>query len=158
MVRGKRTLASATLNSHHRRGWIMSKDKSHKKDKSKKHDLFSLMLEQSEVFREMVAHFQNAWAPEKFLTKGVEALGAGSDFETVIAKKPKRAAKSAKKSVAKVAPASKKAAPIAKKPAVAASKSDLKKTSGAKSPKPVVTKKSVAKTAPRPAKKNSPKK
>ena len=138
----------------------MSKDKSHKKDKSKKHDLFSLMLEQSEVFREMVAHFQNAWAPKKFLNKLDEAIHAGPVSETVIAKKPKRAAKSAKKPVAKVAPTSKKAtvAPVAKKPAVAASKSNAKKTSGAKSAKPVVTKKSVAKTAPHPAKKNSPKK
>jgi hypothetical protein len=138
----------------------MGKDKSHKKDKSKKHDLFSLMLEQSEVFREMVAHFQNAWAPEKFLNKGVEALGAGPAFETVTAKKPKKAAKSAKKPVAKVAPASKKAtaAPMAKKPAAAASKNDVKKTSGAKGARPVATKKSVAKTARRPAKKISPKK
>ncbi len=75
----------------------MSKDKSHKKDKSKKHDLFSLMLEQSEVFREMVAHFQNAWAPKKFLNKLDEAINVGPVSETVIAKKPKRAAKSAKK-------------------------------------------------------------
>jgi hypothetical protein len=141
-------------------GRIMSKDKSHKKDKSKKLDLFSLMLEQSEVFREMVAHFQNAWAPEKFLKQGVEAIGAGPVFETVIAKKPKRAAKSAKKPVAKVAPTSNKAtvAPSAKKPAVATRKSNVKKTSGAKSAKPVVTKKSAAKTARHPAKKNSPKK
>lgn len=136
----------------------MSKDKSHKKDKSKKHDLFSLMLEQSEVFREMVAHFQNAWAPKKFLNKLDEAINAGPVSEAVIAKKPKRAAKPAKKPVAKVAPTSKKTAPAAKKPAVAASKSNVRKTSGAKSAKPVVTKKGVAKTAPRPAKKNSPKK
>jgi hypothetical protein len=151
MVRSKEPLTSATLNSHHCRGWIMSKDKSHKKDKSKKHDLFSLMLEQSEVFREMVAHFQNAWAPKKFLNKLDEAINAGPVSETVIAKKPKKAAKSAKKPVAKVSPAS-------KKPAVATRKSNVKKTSDTKSAKPVVTKKSSAKTARRPAKKNPSKK
>lgn len=136
----------------------MSKDKSHKKDKSKKHDLFSLMLEQSEVFREMVAHFQRAWAPEKFLNTLDEAINASPVAETVIAKKPKKAAKSAKKPVAKAAPTSKKApaAPAAKKPAVATAKSAVKKASGAKSARPVATKKSVAKTARRPAKKNSP--
>lgn len=133
------------------RGKIMSKGKLHKKDKLKKHDLFSLMLEQSEVFREMVAHFQNAWAPKKFLNKLDEAIHAGPVSETTVAKKPKRAAKSAKKPVAKVAPA-------AKKPAVATGKSSVKKTSGAKSAKPVVAKKSAARTARRPAKKNSAKK
>jgi hypothetical protein len=134
----------------------MSKDKSHKKDKSKKHDLFSLMLEQSEVFREMVAHFQRAWAPEKFLNTLDEAIGVGPVAGAAIAKKPKKAAKAAKKPVAKVAQASKKSAvaPAAKKPAVAAAKSDVEKTSGAKSAKPVATKKSVAKTARRAAKKN----
>ncbi|MFC5582627.1 hypothetical protein [Rhodanobacter terrae] len=134
----------------------MSKDKSHKKDKSKKHDLFSLMLEQSEVFREMVAHFQRAWAPEKFLNTLGEAINAGPVAGVVTAKKPKKAAKAATKPVANAAPASKKAAvaPVANKPAVAAGKSAVKKAPGAKNAKPAATKKSVAKTAPRAAKKN----
>jgi hypothetical protein len=40
----------------------MSKDKSAKKDKLRKYDLFSMMMEQSAVFREMVARFQGAFA------------------------------------------------------------------------------------------------
>ncbi len=136
----------------------MSKDKSHKKDKSKKHDLFSLMLEQSEVFRDMVAHFQSAWAPKMFVHMSGEAANTAPASETVVAKKPTRAARSAKKPVTKkVAPVSKKAvaAPATKKPAIATKKS-AKKASGAKSPAPVVTKKSAVKTARRPAKKGSP--
>lgn len=138
----------------------MSKDKSHKKDKSKKHDLFSLMLEQSDVFREMVAHFQNAWAPKKLLNKLEEVIHARPLSEAVIAKKPKRAVKSAKKPVAKVALTSKKATatPAAKRPAIATRKSNVKKAPSAKGARPVVAKKSTAKKVRRPAKKNSPRK
>ncbi|OOG53593.1 hypothetical protein B0E48_14975 [Rhodanobacter sp. C03] len=140
----------------------MSKDKSHKKDKSKKHDLFSLMLEQSEVFRNMVTHFQSAWTPKMFSNKHDENTHTAPVAEKVIAKKPPRAAKSAKKPVAKVVPAAKKvkpvAASIAKKPAAAARKNSAKKTPAAKSVKPAVTKKIAVKTARRPAKKSSPKK
>lgn len=138
----------------------MSKDKSHKKDKSKKHDLFSLMLEQSEVFRDMVAHFQSTWAPKMFVHMSGEAANTAPASETVVAKKPTRAAKSAKKPAAKkVAPVSKKAvaAPATKKPVVATRKS-ARKASGAKSPAPAVTKKSAVKAARRPAKKGSPRK
>jgi Uncharacterized C-terminal domain of topoisomerase IA len=133
----------------------MSKDKSHKKDKSKKHDLFSLMLEQSEVFRDMVAHFQSAWAPKMFVHMSGEAANTAPASETVIAKKATRAAKSAKKpATKKVAPVSKKAvaAPATKKPAIATKKS-AKKAAGAKSSMPVGTKKSTVKTARHPAKK-----
>ena len=38
----------------------MSKDKPIKKDKLRKYDLFSIMLEQSSVFRDMVDRFQGA--------------------------------------------------------------------------------------------------
>ena len=136
----------------------MSKDKSHKKDKSKKHDLFSLMLEQSEVFRDMVAHFQSAWAPKMFVHVRGEAANAAPASETVVAKKKTRAAKSAKKPVTKkVAPVSKKAAaaPATKKPVIATKKS-ARKASGAKSSTPVVAKKSAVKTARHAAKKGSP--
>lgn len=139
----------------------MSKDKSHKKDKSKKHDLFSLMLEQSEVFRDMVAHFQSAWAPKMFVHMSGEAANTAPASETVVAKKPTRAAKSAKKPVAKkVAPVSKKAAaaPATKKLVIATRKKSAKKASGAKSSPSVVTKKSAVKPARRPAKKGSPRK
>jgi len=139
----------------------MSKDKSHKKDKSKKHDLFSLMLEQSEVFRDMVAHFQSAWAPKMFVHMRGEAANTAPASETMVAKKPTRAAKSAKKpSTKKVAPVSKKAvaAPATKKSAIATKKKSVKRASGAKSPTPAVTKKSAVKTARRPAKKGSPRK
>jgi len=136
----------------------MSKDKSHKKDKSKKHDLFSLMQEQSEVFRDMVAHFQNAWTPKLFAHKGDEVIHTDAAAKTVIAKKATRSAKSAKKPVAKAAPASKKpkAAATAKKPA--AKKSSVKKTPAAKSTKPIAAKKSAAKAARHPAKKSSSRK
>jgi hypothetical protein len=136
----------------------MSKDKSHKKDKLKKHDLFSLMLEQSEVFRDMVAHFQNAWTPKLFAHKGDEAIHTDVAAKTVIAKKATRSGKSAKKPVAKAAPASKKpkAAAAGKKPAT--KKSSVKKTPASKSAKPVAEKKSTEKTARHPAKKTPAKK
>ena len=138
----------------------MSKDKSHKKDKSKKHDLFSLMVEQSEVFREMVAHFQAAWVPKKFSNKSDDAVSAGPAAETVLAKRPTRAAASVKKPVAKAPAKSKKAsaASTAKKPATATRKSSVKQTPSAKSSKPVVTKTRAVKAARHPAKKASPKK
>jgi hypothetical protein len=128
----------------------MSKDKSHKKDKSKKHDLFSLMLEQSEVFRDMVAHFQRAWAPKMFSNKHDEVADTASTSEKVISKKPARVAKPVKKPAAKVAP-------TAKKPATSAKKKVVKKAPGAKSSKPVATKKSAVKAVQHPAKKSSPK-
>ncbi|WP_254058457.1 hypothetical protein [Dyella sp. S184] len=136
----------------------MSKDKSHKKDKSKKHDLFSLMQEQSEVFRDMVAHFQNAWTPKLFAHKGNEAAHTDAAAKTVIAKKATRSAKSAKKPVAKAAPVSKKpkAATAAKKPAT--KKSSVKKAPASKNAKPIAAKKSTAKTARHPAKKSPAKK
>ena len=136
----------------------MSKDKSHKKDKSKKHDLFSLMQEQSEVFRDMVAHFQNAWTPKLFAHKGNEAAHTDAAAKTVIAKKPTRLVKSAKKPAAKAVPASKKpkAAATAKKPA--AKKSSVKKAPAAKSAKLAVAKKRTAKKAQHPAKKSSTRK
>lgn len=42
----------------------MSKDKGGKKDKLKHLDLFDMMLQQSQVFRDMVEHFQSAWVPQ----------------------------------------------------------------------------------------------
>jgi hypothetical protein len=41
----------------------VSKDKAGKKDKLKHLDLFEMMLNQSQVFRNMVEHFQSAWTP-----------------------------------------------------------------------------------------------
>jgi len=138
----------------------MSKDKSHKKDKSKKHDLFSLMLEQSEVFRDMVAHFQSAWAPKVFVHSRVVAADTAPASEAAAAKKPTRAAKSAKKPAVKKVAAVKKvvAAPAAKKPATATRKKSVKKASGAKSSTPVETKKGMVKAAKRPVKKGSSRK
>lgn len=139
----------------------MSKDKSHKKDKSKKHDLFSLMLEQSEVFRDMVAHFQSAWAPKMSVHMSGDAANTAPVSGTVIAKKPTQAARSAKKPVTKkVASVLKKAvaAPATKKPVIATKKKSARKASGAKSSAPVVAKKSAVKTARPAAKKGSPRK
>ena len=140
----------------------MSKDKSHKKDKSKKHDLFSLMLEQSEVFRNMVTHFQSAWTPKMFSNKHDEDNHTAPVAEKVVAKKPPRATKSAKKPVAKVVPPSKKvkvlATSTAKKPAAAVRKNSVKKTPAAKSSKSAVTGKIAVKTVRRPAKKSSSRK
>jgi hypothetical protein len=133
----------------------MSKDKSHKKGKSKKHDLFSMMLEQSEVFREMVMHFQNVWIPRKPPGKSDEA--ASPSPETAIAKKPARTARSAKNKTAS-ATRKAKAAPAAKKPAAATRKDSGKKAPAAKSSKPVASVKVAGKTARRPARKSSPKK
>jgi len=39
------------------------KDKAGKKDKLKHLDLFEMMLNQSQVFRDMVEHFQSTWVP-----------------------------------------------------------------------------------------------
>ncbi|MEP7096674.1 MAG: hypothetical protein ABI748_03360 [Dokdonella sp.] len=128
----------------------MNKDKLHKKDKSKKHDLFSLMLEQSEVFRDMVAHFQSVWAPKMFSNKHDEVASAAPASKKAIAKNSTRTAKAERKHAAKAPPA-------AKKVATAAKNGGIKMMPGAKSSKPVVAKKSDVKAVQQSAKKRSPK-
>ncbi|OOG41596.1 hypothetical protein [Rhodanobacter sp. C05] len=118
----------------------MSKDKSHKKDKLKNNDLFSLMLEQSEIFRNMVAHFQSAWTPKAFSNKHDESANIPQASEKAISKKRIRTDKSVRKAVAK-------AVPVAKNPATAARKTGVKKAPGATKSKPVVAKKSAVKAA-----------
>lgn len=134
----------------------MSKDKSGKKDKWKHHDLFDMMLNQSQVFRDMVEHFQKAWVP-KAPTMVIEAAVATRHPEKSHAKAGK-AAPAAK--VAKKASPRKAATKAKAKPAPASStRSTLKPSGGAKAAsarkaRPVTGRKTVGKTAARrPAKK-----
>lgn len=65
----------------------MTKDKSGKKDKLKKYDLFSIMMEQSEVFRDMVTRYQSAFG---FQT-GMADMAADHQPEAAPARTVKRA-------------------------------------------------------------------
>ena len=82
----------------------MSKDKAGKKDKLKRLDLFELMLNQSQVFRDMVEQFQSAWVPRtpsavierspaKKQAKANKAAPAAKPAKTHAAKKPAASAK-----------------------------------------------------------------
>jgi hypothetical protein len=123
----------------------VSKDKSGKKDKWKHHDLFDMMLNQSQVFRDMVEHFQKAWVP-KAPTMVIEAA-VGTRHPERSHAKAAPAAKAAKKA------SPRKAAPKAKakaKPA-STSRSTLKPSGGAKA---TSARKAAGKTtARRPARK-----
>lgn len=114
----------------------MSKDKSGKKDKLKHYDLFEMMLSQSQVFREMVAHFQEVWVPgalsevaEATATNRPQAKTAKRGKVAPVAKPtrkrtPGKAASSAKATAAVTGKPPKKTpgrkAPASKKPATPA--------------------------------------
>lgn len=86
----------------------MSKDKAGKKDKLKHLDLFEMMLNQSQIFRDMVEQFQSAWVPrtpsvviEAGVTtrspakKQAKAIPVAKPAKTRAAKKPAASAKPA---------------------------------------------------------------
>lgn len=125
----------------------MSKDKAGKKDKWKHLDLFDMMLNQSQVFRDMVEHFQSAWAPHapsmvveaSMSTRRPAGEHAGAE-KTAAAAKPARKA-AASKVVARPA-----AAKPAKPAAVAAprKKAAAGKTASAQA-KPAAPRKAAGK-------------
>ena len=99
----------------------MSKDKAGKKDKLKNLDLFEMMLNQSQVFRDMVEHFQSAWAP---LTPSVvieSGVATGSPV-----KKRTKAAKAAQVAKPAKSYAVRKSAPSAKRAPTATRQSPSK--------------------------------
>lgn len=139
----------------------MSKEKPSKKDKLKKYDLFSIMLEQSSVFRGMVDRFQSAFG------FGHESAEPAVVAEPVVASsRPRKGVKTnkrsrasagaksgaAKKAVGKSMKAHAETAPPVK-PAAVASKVPAKKAaapakqSASKRAPKAVTKKPAVKTA-----------
>ncbi|MBW4049267.1 MAG: hypothetical protein HIU89_15475 [Proteobacteria bacterium] len=102
----------------------MSKDKAGKKDKLKHLDLFEMMLNQSQVFRDMVEQFQRAWVPQ---TPSV-GIDGGVTTRSPTKKQGKAApvAKPAKKDAAKIPAASAKHAPTAVKPSAPKSTGNAK--------------------------------
>jgi len=124
----------------------VSKDKAGKKDKWKHLDLFDMMLNQSQVFRDMVEHFQGAWVPQAPSVVIEASVGTRS-----AAKKPGKPAKTAsvaapaKKSATKKSAASTKPAPAAVKPPPR--KSPGKAKAASSQPKPVAPRKSAGKAA-----------
>ena len=100
----------------------MSKDKAGKKDKLKHLDLFEMMLNQSQVFRDMVEHFQSAWAPRtpsvvietgvatrslvKKQTKAAKAVPVAKPAKAHAARKPVASAKPAPTAVKQSPPKS----------------------------------------------------
>lgn len=124
----------------------MSKDKAGKKDKLKHLDLFEMMLNQSQVFRDMVEQFQSAWVPR---TPSV-VIEAGVTTRRPVEKRAKAAkaapvAKPAKKRAAKKPAASTKAAPAAVKPSP--SKSPVRARAVSGQPKRVTSRKTAGKAA-----------
>lgn len=124
----------------------MSKDKAGKKDKLKHLDLFEMMLNQSQVFRDMVEHFQSAWTPgthSVLIETGVATPSSG--------KKQTKAAKAAPvHKPGKARAARKPAAPA--KPAPAAVKQSPAKSPGrakavSTKPKRVTSRKTAGKVA-----------
>lgn len=119
----------------------MSKDKPSKKDKLRKYDLFSIMLEQSSVFRSMVERFQGAFG----LAHG-QADAVVFAEPVVKTSKPRKGVKTSKRAKGM---ANAKSA-VAKKPATRPAKVA---TEAAPSTKPAAAaKKTTAKKAPAPAK------
>jgi len=115
----------------------VSKKKSSKKDKAKKQDLFSMMMAQSALFRDMVARFQEAMG---FPTVTSENLTAVYQPVDALAKAPARA-KPAKRSKSPAKAPAKKAAVSAP-----AKKSARKKPAAVKKAAPA-TKKAASKSA-----------
>ncbi len=117
----------------------MSKDKAGKKDKLKHLDLFEMMLNQSQVFRDMVEQFQSAWVPRNPSV----VIEAGLATRSPV-KKPAKAAKAAK--------ADAKAAPVAKP----AKKRASRKSTAAAKPAPAAVKQSASKSPAKAKAKTAP--
>ena len=133
----------------------MSKDKAGKKDKLKHLDLFDMMLKQSQVFRDMVEHFQSAWAPHapsvvveaSVATSRPTREGASAGKAAPVAKPVGKAV--AKKTSAKKTTA-KKAAAASTRPAPAAVRKSPRKSAGKAAatpgkPRPVTSRKAAGK-------------
>ncbi len=136
---------------------LMSKDKTGKKDKLKKYDLFSIMLEQSSVFRSMVERFQGAFGFGHESSEPVVVADAVSSpsrpRKGVKTNKRARAAAGAKPGAAKkpagnVTKAPPEATTVAK-PKAAAKKAAAKKT-------PTTAKQTARKSSPKRAKEKAP--
>ncbi len=121
----------------------MSKDKAGKKDKLKRLDLFEMMLNQSQVFRDMVEQFQSAWVPRASSV----VIESGMAPNVLVEKQAKAApaAKPAKKRTARKSVASTKPAPTAVKRSPPKSPSKAKAASS--QPKRVTPSKTAAKAA-----------
>jgi len=148
---------STTVDANHYWETSMSKDKSGKKDKLKKHDLFALMLDQSEAFREMVAHFQEVWGPGNSSVNVELIAGKIPEAKAVKAKKPARTVRTAaSKPVTKAAATSKKTKPAVTAKSPKASKKTAGTAHSAKKAKPAITRKPAAKTVKASKKKSTP--
>ncbi len=149
-----------------RRTTIMSKDKSGKNSKLRRYDLFSIMLEQSSVFRDMVDRFQNALGlrheAKQSAVAAVPVAPSSRPRKGVKTNKRAKATAGAKSSTAKTAPGNSPAvadrpanpAPVSKKSAARKAPAAAKKAP-AKSAVKTATKKTVAKTAKKTAAKKS---
>jgi hypothetical protein len=141
----------------------MSKDKPSKKDKLRKYDLFSIMLEQSSVFRDMVARFQGAFGfrpePKEPSVVADSVVTASKPRKGVKTNKRAKAAAGAKSRAAKKSPQkivkaratatpSANAAAAAKKGLAEKAAAPAKKASASRAPK-AMTKKVPVKTAKR---------
>ncbi len=128
----------------------MSKDKAGKKDKLKHLDLFEIMLNQSQVFRDMVEQFQSAWVPRNPSV----VIEAGVATRSPV-KKPAKADKADAKATPAAKPAKKRASrksTAAAKPAPAtvkqsASKSPAKAKTAARRTKQATPAKSTGRVA-----------
>ncbi len=126
----------------------MSKDKAGKKDKLKHVDLFEMMLNQSQVFRDMVEQFQSAWVPRKSSV----VIEAGLATRSPV-KKPAKAAKAApvtkpaKKRASRKSTASAKPAPAAVKQSASKSPAKAKAKSAPSRTKRVTPPKGAGKAA-----------
>lgn len=137
----------------------MSKEKSGKKDKLRKYDLFSIMLEQSSVFRGMVERFQGAFGfgheTQEPLVVADAVSSPSRPRKGVKTNKRARAAAGAKSGAAKKPAGNVTKAPpeaaTAAKPKAAAKKAAAKKT-------PAPAKKTARKSAPKTAKEKAPSK
>ncbi len=119
----------------------MSKDKAGKKDKLKHLDLFEMMLNQSQVFRDMVEQFQSAWVPRSPSVVIEAGLTTRKPVEKrAKAAKPAPVAKPAKKRASRKPAASAKSAPTAVKPS-------SPKSAGKARPKQVTPRKTARKAA-----------
>jgi hypothetical protein len=129
----------------------MSKDKTGKKDKLKKYDLFSIMMDQSAVFRDMVTRFQS--------TFGFQTSAAETSPE-IVERPFSRSAKTRKaaKTISRVKPAAE--AVSSRKPAKAAPvRASTKKVAAKKSaPAKKVVRPATKKAAAKPVRKPSSRK
>ncbi len=124
----------------------MSKDKAGKKDKLKRLDLFEMMLNQSQVFRDMVEQFQSAWVPRNPSVTIEAGLATRRPVEEPTkAAKAAHDAKPAKKRASRKTTAAAKPAPTAVKKSSSKSAGKAKATAGSNRPKSATPRKTAAK-------------